>query len=203
MKARQSFLPFTLGLLDCISASPVLSPRQGLTDTGYNTSTTTIIENVQSNVTSKLLTANITETISKWITAAQIPGLSISITTPDEDEVLTYGQEDALGTPVSNEVSLSGNHGNAAEKETYWGIASNSKLITGMTLAILEQRNTTLPSGEAFTLDTSVVNIIDEFQMWDSNTTESITTRDFLSKFVSPAERIRLIYSTYERSSKS
>jgi CubicO group peptidase (beta-lactamase class C family) len=65
--------------------------------------------------------------------------------------------------------------------QTYWAIASNSKLMAGLTLAMLQERNVTLANGGAYTLDTPLVDVVEGFKMWDNEITQSITTRDFLS----------------------
>lgn len=53
--------------------------------------------------------------------------------------------------------------------------------MAGLTLAMLQERNVTLANGNAYTLDTPLVDVVEGFKMWDDEITQSITTRDFLS----------------------
>jgi len=76
-------------LLGVATASPVFETRQ----TAYGDKST-------------LLRQNTTEAITSWMQQASVNGMTVVITTPDRDEILSFGKSDNRGRKVTEEVCL-------------------------------------------------------------------------------------------------
>jgi hypothetical protein len=76
-------------LLGAVIASPVLETRQ-----------------IAYGDKSALLRQNTTDAITFWMEQASVNGMTVVITTPDRDEILSFGQSDNKGGKVTEDVCL-------------------------------------------------------------------------------------------------
>ncbi|ORX36709.1 beta-lactamase/transpeptidase-like protein [Kockovaella imperatae] len=153
MRSLPKLLP-AFALLVSSSASVV--PRESSSTSWYKTDKST-------------LRPEIYEYIEKISKSMDIPGFTVAITSPKGDEIWCFGRRDIQGTPV--------------DPTTYFGLASNSKLISGVTLVSLMEQGFVLENGERFSLNSRIKDVDPTFKMVNQTATEEATVYDFLSHY--------------------
>lgn len=158
-------------------------------------------ETVSSGGISLNASANITDLLTRW----GVPGAVIAYVSPGKEEVVSFGQRDVLGGAVTNEVggypsepfraALVRTHEVELTRQTYFAIASNTKLFTAVALSLMIEDGTKLPNGQLLEVTSSMKDVVPGWAMENATAGNEITLRDVMCElFFSFTHIIPLIF---------
>jgi hypothetical protein len=141
------------------------------------------LDNADSVISSKTRYA-----IETLLRVTTVPGMTVAVTTKDKDEILSFGNATIWGDPVTDQVStltcgwVDRQTSVTLTAKTMWSVASNGKLLTAVTIAMLSEEGIPIANGDTYRLDTPLIDFMPDFKMVDDNATQHATTLDLLSE---------------------